>query len=158
MSSIIIKLASPENLKAIQDLNKQLFDMEYEAYDKTLNIEWTYGPVGEKYFTDRIKDEDGCALVAYAEEKVVGYLVGGLAESEAYRVVPKLAELENMFVLPEYRSQGVGTLLNQSFIDWCRGKGVKRLKVVAAAPNQVAIGFYRKGGFTDYALTLEIEL
>lgn len=153
-----IKEAKIEDLKDIQKLNLLLFEKEYEEYDKFLNCDWTFGKEGEKYFKDKILKEDDCAFIAIEDNKVVGYLAGGLTKGEDYRNLPKVAELDNTFVLKEYRNSGVGTKLYDEFIKWCKSKKVKIIKVQATAQNNKAINFYRKNGFEDYTLILEHKL
>ena len=153
-----IKLATIEDLKDIQKLNLMLFEKEYNEYDKTLNREWTFANDGEDYFKKRIIEDDGCALVAQVDNKIVGYLVGGLQEKGTYRVLPVFAELENMLVLDDRRSKGIGAKLFRGFIDWCRSKDVKRLRVVAPAMNVRAIEFYKKNGLAEYDLVLESDI
>ncbi len=63
-----------------------------------------------------------------------------------------------MFVLEEYRERGVGGMLHDAFVKWCKGRGVKVLRVEASAENKQAIGFYRKRGFGDCSLVLEREI
>ena len=153
-----IKSATIDNLKNIQKLNLILFKKEYNEFDKTLNCDWTYGNDGEEYFKNRILKDDGCALVAYINNNVVGYLVGGLDKKGSYRVLPIFAELENMLVLDNCRSKGVGTKLFNAFIDWCKSKDVKRLRIVASAQNVRAIEFYKRNRLTEYDLILESNI
>ncbi len=63
-----------------------------------------------------------------------------------------------MYILPEYRSQGIGTELMEQFNSWSEEKGADRLRVEATAQNEEAIRFYRENGFDDYALILEREI
>jgi GNAT superfamily N-acetyltransferase len=153
-----IKLASIKNLKEIQKLNFMLFKKEHEEYDKTLNRKWAYSSDGESYFKKRIIEDDGCALVAQIDNKIVGYLVGGLIKKGSHRVLLTFAELENMFVIDNIRSKGVGTKLFQAFADWCKTKNVKRLRVIASSMNFRAIEFYKKNGLVEYDLVLESDI
>ena len=153
-----IKSATIEDLKDIQRLNLMLFEKEYKEYDKTLNCEWTFAEDGENYFKKRILEDDGCALIAYVDNKVVGYLVGGLSEKGSYRILPIFAELENMFVLDSCRSKGIGVKLFRAFTDWCKSKNVERLRVVASAMNVRAIKFYKKNGLSELDLILESNI
>ena len=78
---------------------------------------------------------------------------------EALRMIEsKIAEAENMFVLEEFRGQGIGVKLLQEFVTWCKSKDVKRIRTVASAQNTRAIEFYRRAGFLDYDLVLERDL
>ena len=156
--NIIIKTATIDDLEKVQELNLKLFEKEAKEYDSLLNLNWTFGEVATKYYQDRILDDNGCVLVAIADDKIIGYLCGGLTKGEAYRNLPIMAELENTLVLDEFRSQGIGTQLYNGFIEWCKTKEVAKLRVEASAQNELAIQFYRKNNFKDYTLVLEADL
>jgi len=155
---IKIQKATIEDLKDIQKLNLLLFEKEYCNYDKKLNLGWTFGKDGKKYFRKKITNSNSCAFVAKSGKDILGYLVGGITKAEDYRNLPKTAELENTFVLGEYRGKGIGTKLYESFIDWCKTNRVELIKVNTSAQNDRAINFYRKNKFKDYSLTLETEI
>lgn len=142
-----------KDLKAIQELNLKLFEKEYKEYDPKLNMDWTFGKDGTKFFTSRIKN--GFAAVAETDGKTIGYIVGGKAKDYSYRIINNTAELDNMFVLEPYRNQKIGTMLVEAFLNWCKEKEYGHIKVSAVAQNEAAIRFYRKFGFNDYTLTLE---
>jgi GNAT superfamily N-acetyltransferase len=156
--NILVKPVAIDDLKAVQELNLQLFKKEQKEYDSLLNLNWTFGKVGTKYYKDRILKDDGCVLIAKHGKKIVGYLCGGIRKAEAYRNLPIVAELENTFVLEEFRSKGIGTRLFQGFLKWCKSKNVGKIRVEAAAQNHLAIKFYRNNGFQDYTLVLERDL
>lgn len=153
-----IKLATIKNLKDIQKLNLMLLEKEYDEYDKTLDCDWSFSKEAESYFRKRITKNTGCAFVAYIDNKVVAYLVGGIKEKDSCRKLSTFAELESMFVLEKYRGTGIGTGLYKSFIDWCATKNIKRLRIMASAENIRTIKFYKKCGLTDYDLILETDL
>jgi len=157
--TVKIKTATIKNLGDVQRLNLMLFEKEFKEYDKTLNCKWTLSERGKEYFTKQITDKSCCAFVAYADNNIVGYLVGGVREkSRTARILPKFAELKNMYIINEYRNLGIGTKLFKSFLKWCKLKKVKRMQVVASAQNLKAIKFYRKNGFKDYDLVLETDI
>lgn len=63
-----------------------------------------------------------------------------------------------MFILPDYRSQSIGSHLTQEFIKWRKTQNVQRIKVVATAGNESGIIFYKKNGFENYGQVLELDL
>jgi len=132
-----IQFATIKNLKDIQDLNHQLCIKEKREFDPTINKDYAIQKSGEKYFRARVKND--CALIAIADSKIVGYLVGAIIDTEKYRNVSKLAEAENMLVLEEYRNSGIGKQLFREFVKWCKSKSVKRIRAVASAQNTKAI-------------------
>ena len=44
---IVIRKATQEDLKAIQELNYKLFELEYNNFDPDLNMDWTFSKTGE---------------------------------------------------------------------------------------------------------------
>ena len=56
LDEIVIEKATIEDLEYIQKLNKKLFIREFEKYNKLLNIEWTFGEKGIKYFKELIQN------------------------------------------------------------------------------------------------------
>lgn len=153
-----IRNAKLDDLSTIQKLNLRLFEKEHEEYDASLDLAWTFGLGGTDYFTKRIVDDDGCVLLALVDDLVVGYLCGGLSEVEKYRTVPSVAELENMFVLEDFRCRGIGRLLYDAFIDWCKKKDIGRLRVAASTKNIRALDFYRREGFLEHTTILERDV
>lgn len=153
-----IRKAEIGDLTKIQELNLLLFKKEIHEYDDTLDENWTFSDMGTKYFTNRITDENYCVFVAETDGQMVGYLAGGLSQIHAYRKINKAAELENMFVSDECRGQGIGTELVKKFKDWCKEKDIQKISVIASFKNRAGIGFYKKQGFQDYDVILEMDL
>lgn len=150
-----IRKATIKDLQNIQELNLQLFKNEHKKFDSTLDCNWTCGDSGTNYFKEMITKDDACALVAIYDKRIVGYLIGAITIPKEIRVVGKMAELENMHILPKYQRLGIGTLLFNEFKAWCKSKHVVRLMTVASAKNTQGINFYHKNGFSDYDLVLE---
>lgn len=153
---MLIREAKASDLKTIQQLNYQLFEKEYAEYDRLLNREWTFGPKGTAYYKKRIAKR--CVLLAFEGRKTVGYICFALTKGELYRLLPKTAELENMLVLEEHRSRGIGRALVDAFLAWCERKKVGKIRVQATAQNARAIKFYKRCGFHEYTLILERDL
>jgi len=89
--------------------------------------------------------------------KIVGYLVGWVWIKRAWRPV-KTTELENMFVLPDFRGQGIGRALVKEFISWCQKKKVKSIEVWAQNKNARGKKFYKNNGFIPVAIKFEHKL
>lgn len=153
---VLIHSATINHLKDIQNLNHLLCIKENKEFDLTINKDFSIQKAGEEYFTKRIQND--CALIAVVEDKVVGYLIGAIAETPQYRTVSKLAELENMFVLEEYRNFSIGKKLVDEFIRWCKMQKASRIFVIATAQNISAVKFYSREGFENSSVVLEKEI
>lgn len=155
MKKINIRKANLEDLNAIQQLNNNLFELEFNNFDETLKQGWTFEKEGKEYFEYMIKNE--IVFVAELEEKIVGYLAGSICEQISY-ITETFAELDNMCIDDEYRRFGIGTLLINEFKKYCKGKNIQNIKVTASAKNSRAIQFYVKNGFEDYNITLKYKI
>jgi GNAT superfamily N-acetyltransferase len=153
-----IRSGDLRDLGDIQELNHRMCIKEHREYDETINKDYPIQPMGKAYFRGKILGKDSCSLVATYENKTVGYLVGSITAPEDYRTVGRMAELENMFVLDEHRSLGIGKRLVDTFIDWCKSKDVEIIKAVATAQNIRAIEFYQREGMEQKAVILEKRL
>lgn len=155
----IIRPATIDDLQNIQELNLKLFEEEIKKFDKNLDMNWTFGENWKKYYIDRITNPNCCAFVAIMEEKIIGYLVGSIIEEKCYyRILPEMAELDDMLILEEYRNMWIGTKLHEAFLDWCKSKNVKKIQVAAFSKNLEAVNFYKKKWFKDFATTLEMDI
>lgn len=152
----IVRRGVLADLSAIQDLNHQLF-LSDSQFDQELFNNWAFSKPGKNYFHRSLTQSRASAWVAEVDHKIVGYLVGWVWIKRAWRPV-KTAELENMFVLPDLRSQGVGSALIKQFINWCQRKQVKSVEVWAQFQNDLGKKFYQANGFEPARQMFELKL
>ncbi len=157
MKELVIRRATIDDLKDIQKLNNGLFEYESEMGLDTYIKDWALGDESKEYFTGLINDE--FVIIAELDMKVVGYLAGSLYRDATFSYYEGLtAELDNMFIIEEYRKFGIGTKLINSFIEWCKNQGAKRILVTASIGYKNTIKFYEKCGFKDINITLRKDL
>ena len=152
-----LRRATIKDLKIIQELNLGLFDYEMENDFDTYIHGWSMGQISAEYFAELIQNE--YVILAEANEKIVGYLAGSIYRDETYSYYEGLtAEVDNMFILEEYRKFGIGSKLMNSFFDWAKENGAKRALVTASIGNESTIKFYEKHGFEKLNITLKKNL
>lgn len=149
---IVIRKATITDLRAIQELNNKLFELEYSKFDPSLKLGWPFTEKGENYFKDIIENE--IAFVAVVENNIIGYLAGTVDTKNSCILKP-ISELDNFYIEENYRGQGIGTKLVNEFKKYCLDKGIEEMKVTASALNVNAIEFYKKNGFKEFELTLK---
>lgn len=149
---ITLRNATIKDVEALQNLNDEVF-IDNHKYDSDLVMDWAKGPEGLKYFSELVENNDAVCIIAEEDEVPVGYLAGS-PHPISYRK-SKYVELENMGVIPTYRSQGVGSLLMTEFSAWAKAHGFDKVLVNAYSANTGAIDFYRKNGFEVIDITLE---
>lgn len=155
----IIRPATIDDLRNIQELNHELFEEELEEFDKALDLNWTFKTEWENNYKNHIANPNCCAFIVAVNKQIVGYLAGSIIEEKCpYRILPEMAELDDIFILEEYRNMWIGTKLHEAFLGWCKSKNVKKIQVSAYAWNVKAINFYKKLGFGDFAVILEKDI
>lgn len=150
---ISIREAEERDLSSIQELNKMLFDYE-DQFDKTYNLDWPYSDGGERFFKACIKEDNGIALVAESGGKIIGYACAWIDNYSA-RTTNPICEIENMFVLEEFRNKGTGTRLVRKIENIAKGKGARRLKVLGKIKNEKALKFYKRLDFEHAKFFME---
>ena len=97
-----------------------------------------------------LDDERARVLVAERAGGVVGMCTGQLVVSTA-EGGPALL-VEDVVVDPDHRGRGVGSALLAALADWARGRGVRRLQLLADGSNGPALAFYDRLGWRATAL------
>jgi ribosomal protein S18 acetylase RimI-like enzyme len=148
------RAADSTDLERIIDLNLKLFKYE-SAFNDGLNLSWTLSPEGKKYFQKLLRQDRGIIFVAELEGKIIAYLAGTLIGKINYRLEKCFAEIDNMFVLPDYRGQGVGSALIEQFYNWSKEQGVEKILTEINQENPTAQEFYGKNDFQPHSFVLE---
>ena len=153
--NVIIRKANIEDTKSVQELYFRLFELEYNNFDATINVEWPISGAGEKYFKELINE--GTVWVAVDNGKVIGYLAGRIIGKPDY-IIRARAELENIYIDAGYRKRGIGKGLVHEFRNYCINNGIEEIKVTASSKNMNAREFYKFNGFGDFEVSYKMKL
>lgn len=97
---------------------------------------WSEGAISETF-----EQEQTLLLVAYADRKLIGYLI-------LYFVLEE-GEIARIAVIPECRRQGVGARMLLELEDLCEDNGITKLLLDVRESNETAISFYTSYGFVQ---------
>lgn len=125
-------------------------------YDTLLDLSWPLGDMGLTYFTKTIENSTSISYLAEVDGEIVGYLAGGHKEM-SYRKT-KIAEIFSMTVAPGHQSQGIGEKLVETFTEWARTRGYRKVYVNVYFSNERGIKFYKKCGLSPIDMSLEMEI
>ena len=157
MKNLVIRRATLNDLKDIQELNLGLFDYEMEYDYDTYIHGWSMGQISADYFAELINNE--FVIVAVINNETVGYLAGSVYHDETYSYYEGLtAELDNMFIKEDYRKFGIGSKMMNAFLDWTKKENAKRVLVTASIGNDNTVKFYEKHGFKKLNVTLRKDI
>src|SRR5215208_5842735 len=108
---------------------------EHTLYD----LVYTTAPDAEKimrrFLTDLSSSGHSCFFVAEREGRVVGFLSGELREGSLAFEPKTWAAVEDVYVLPDHRSLGIGLALFEEFQKWANRKGADGVSLQVAANN-----------------------
>ena len=145
---MIIRKAIYDDVKKLNELLTLLIQDE-KQYDEGINDNFVVTNMYENYIEDKTK----LILVAEEDNKIVGYLYGKLEESdETYKY--KVAILDALYVINEYRKKGIASALINEFKNWTKLNNVDLLKVNVCSKNIKAKKLYEKHNFIMHSETL----
>src|SRR5258708_26860280 len=105
---IQIRHARKEEVNTLQHLNKEVF-IDNQTYDEDIAMDWSLSQKGNEYFTQLLNNASALCLIAEYDGKIVGYAAANL-KTFGHRK-SRYLEVENIGVIPDYRSKGIGTKL-----------------------------------------------
>jgi ribosomal-protein-alanine N-acetyltransferase len=83
-----------------------------------------------------------CGLVAESDGNLAGFAVSRWLRQET------TADVEGLFVRPEYRRQGIGNRLLGACMAWAANAGASTMRLEVRASNTAAQALYRRHGFS----------
>jgi GNAT superfamily N-acetyltransferase len=93
---------------------------------------------------------EGRVVVAEADGEVVGMAKGELRHG--------LGHVSLVYVRPEARGQGAGKELVRDLVGYFREQAVEHVSLNVEVPNEEALAYWRRLGFTDYRRSLLTDL
>ena len=93
-----------------------------------------------------------CLFVAEKDGVMIGFLSGELREGSPAFETRTWAAVEDIYVVPEYRSLGVGRTLFEECQEWAREKRANGVSLQVAVANHRARKFYEELGFREVSV------
>jgi ribosomal-protein-alanine N-acetyltransferase len=120
----LVRLARTADMDAILEIEHASFGKD--AYDRNL-------------FAEYLRKCGRLFLVAYRGARICGYQITCVRENRA--------ELVSIAVVPEFRGQGVASVMLESTLRRLKRRKVTRLLLMVRVRNRAARRFYEKFGF-----------
>jgi GNAT superfamily N-acetyltransferase len=151
--SDIVTIAKPDaaDLSSIRDLLVELMEhVDGETPDRPAvqGIDDRCGAI--------LADAVSHVLIARHGEAVVGF-INFATRKTLYHDAPS-ALIDELIVAEPYRGQGIGKRLIFATLDMCRQLGCSEVEVSTPKSNREARAFYKRCGFEEDAVLLEIHL
>ena len=99
-------------------------------------------------FTQALNNPNNYIYVAEKQGKLIGFVTFSIRT--VIRYPRPIAELDELYVIPEARGQGLGKKLVQEVLDHATKLGCRRLFIESHYKHKAAHKLYEKMGFTNY--------
>lgn len=156
----IVRPAQEEDYVAVEQITRQLHALDYAGVPGFLKkdpprILWRGA------FLNVLENEvEEAYFVAEVSGAVVGVVYVALQKQEDSEVMAKLtdAEIGLLYVVPDYRRQGIATSLVKAVESWARKQKADRLTVVVYPYAEEATALYAQLGLQTRSIKLEKDL
>ena len=99
-----------------------------------------------------INKDDVYFFVATSNNEIVGFVIANLNRSLSKALI------ENIFVRPDFRGQGIGTGLTRKIIDAAKADHYQFISVLTPPDDVAAIKTYESAGFSKGELFLWLDV
>lgn len=95
-------------------------------------------------------------LVAVMEKKIAGFISISFMKNPYMKV--RRGEINDLFVLEDYRKKGIGKALTKKGFSLFKSKGIKIISLNASSNNIPTLKFYKNIGFKENLKRLSLKL
>lgn len=106
--------------------------------------------VRRAHYVALLAEPDAFVFLAEAGMEPIGYALVYLRLPEETWTTGRIAELETLAVIPDYRDRGVGTVLVQAVFGELRRRGITEFGVTVMSGNDDATRFYERLGMLPF--------
>ena len=155
-----IRRARRDDLPTLGRLGALLMRVHYE-FDRRrfmapgANPEQGYA----RFLATQLDDDEVVILVAEREAEVIGYVYAGVEPLSWKELRERAGFIHDLVVADRARRAGTARALIDAAVDWLRGRGVPRVMLWTAEPNDAAQRLFAGAGFrwTMIEMTRELE-
>lgn len=120
---------------------------------KRLRANQGYGEFAVQNILREIKTKKGKFFLAFDNKTVIGFVSGTIPKPTKDSILQsspaKFGRITELYVVKEYRGQGVGSALIQRIENYFKDHEVEYIKLEVFAPNESAREFYSKMGYSE---------
>lgn len=158
-SAITIRPAETRDIPALGRLGASLMRIHHGFNERRFmspgdNPEAGYGD----FLGSQLRNPEMLIVVAERADTIVGYVWAAI-EPESYKELrARAGYIHDLLVTDDARGSGVGARLIDTAVDWLRERGMPRVLLWTAAPNERARRLFEAHGFSATMIEMTREL
>ena len=153
MPGINTRSATLADLEKLLEFEQGIIAVE-RAYDLTLKP----GHINYYDIGKMIEAEDAEVLVVVQENNILASGSAIIKKAKPYQRFEQYCYLGFMYVLPEWRGQGINQQILDGLTEWSKKQGLNEIRLQVYADNDAAIRAYEKAGFTKDMIEMRINI
>ncbi|MBI2075024.1 MAG: GNAT family N-acetyltransferase [Candidatus Levybacteria bacterium] len=107
-----------------------------------------YSKLDNDSFSDVLNSPNNFVFVAQEQQKIVGFATFSVRRVIRYK--NPIAELDELYVIPEYRKRGVGKTLMEQVLKKAKELNCYRVFIESQYKHEIGHKFYEALGFKNY--------
>jgi GNAT superfamily N-acetyltransferase len=154
---VAVRRARREDAKAIAEFALKLF-AQHRDYDPDRFADLSNVSGAERYYASRAEADTAAVLVAFLDEKAVGFAYLEYESLDYANLLENAAWLHDLYVDESARGSGAGTALIDAAKDAGKRFGADKLVLTVAAKNEYARAFFTRMGSRETMVEMTIGL
>ena len=110
-------------------------------------------PINKKEYKAMLNNQDKISIAYIVDDKIAGVCLATIKDR-----IEKSIYIDDIFVLEEFRHQGVATKLYKQIESIAKDIGAKRIDLTVWQFNKTAMNFYKSLGMKTQRIVLETRL
>jgi ribosomal protein S18 acetylase RimI-like enzyme len=112
----------------------------------------------QRYVMKIHEEDENQFFVAEFDGRLVGYILFLKQSEYPLTTSASWASINELYVDLSYRRKGIGIKLMEQALKYLKTKGITYVRINVNVGNQAAINLYRKFGFKDHSLGMQLTL
>ena len=150
---ILLREATLKDLSTLLEFEKRLIEYERDFTPNLKKSDFNYYNLKSYILNPEIS-----VVVAEEKNKLIASGYALIKDNKIYKTPEKLIFLGFMYVIPEFRGEGVNKMILDYLIAWGKNKCLNEFQLTVYAQNESAIKAYKKSGFSFETITMRINL
>jgi len=150
-----VRIASSDDIESM--VNLWLESAQYHGQiDSRLQFAPDAAEATRNYFASQVPLDNFIAFIASRGDEDIGFIEARVMEKPPIHLIRKIGFIGALFVKPEERRKGVGSHLYENVQDWFMEQKIVKYRLAVASMNAVGIEFWRKLGYKQLILQMEL--
>lgn len=157
MEHIILRRWVLDDLEKFTQLQLDFWKEDGEI-DPSLRIEFPWTQEGQKELVNQLTQDWWFAMFACYQDEIIWFLSGYSNPWLSNIKHGSWAYIETIYVIPEYRNNGIWKMLIAEFVSWAKGKWIDHVRLMTNLQNPRAIALYESLWMKQSNVYLEMPI